>query len=436
MKKLNRAVRATSAAAILGLAACSGSGTSPQTPTTVNINNDVLQFAVGTANIFGDLGAGGGAKVGLNVATTFRQPASGSQAAGDSAALVSSPTLTLPGAITAALGTADGFYSTITTGPSSTEQGGHSLTSTAQTGSIAPTTFGTSGGDFGLGLEPFNYNEGGAPDSVAPYPVPLYDALTGTKAGDPNLFIPWGGPPAFDPAGDGTGVRDESVPAGTLGVPEGLDVFESIAPTSGTYQLSVAVPANSGTVTKQANAGLNGAHVLGSFPAPTVALSGNGGATITVGLPSGVTEAYIQVTDVGPTQNAAGTLVSCNGSQVTPTYYTIVARAPGSYTLPSNDGTQKAQSLCTAAANTAASGAAAPGDNFTVQLIGFDYPWFEASYPNSNGNPAPAIVGGAGQTDITVSSAFGFAPAGAGAGAAVRAKLAIRPATSLPHFRR
>ena len=54
--------------ALLGLSACSGSGTSPKTLPSQNLASNVLQFSIGTANLYGDLGAGG--YVGINVATT------------------------------------------------------------------------------------------------------------------------------------------------------------------------------------------------------------------------------------------------------------------------------------------------------------------------------------------------------------------------------
>jgi hypothetical protein len=425
-----KTIKPAAVAAVLALAACSGSGTSPSSVTTVNVSKNVLQLAVGTANVYGDLGAGGGAFTGLNVAVTYRQPA-GSQKIGDSATLVNSPTLTIPGTLAGPVGTSGNYSETIETGPASSEVGGHALTATPQSGSAAVTTFGTSGGAFGLGLAPFNYNEGGAPDNVAPYVVPLYDALAGTMAGDPNAFVPWGGPPAFDPAGDGTGVRDESVPSGTLGVPEGLDVFESIAPSAGTYTLSVSVPANTGTTTQSQTATLNSTAALPAWVLPTPTLDGSGGATIPVTLPAGVTEAYVQVTDFGPAQPASGSYASCNGSSTgTPTYYTIELKASGNAVLPDTDGPGKTPSLCTSAQDSATNSTSSAavtttGDQFTVQLIGFDYPWFEASYPNSSGNPAPTIAGSNGQADVTISSAAAFTQTAGAAPTAVRTKFAF-----------
>ena len=55
----------------LGLAACSGSGTSPKGVTTANVSSNTLQFNVGTAN----LGVTGGPNItGTNVVVTYRQP--------------------------------------------------------------------------------------------------------------------------------------------------------------------------------------------------------------------------------------------------------------------------------------------------------------------------------------------------------------------------
>jgi hypothetical protein len=59
--------------------------------------------------------------------------------------------------------------------------------------------------------------------------------------------------------------------------------------------------------------------------------------------------------------------------------------------------------LCTAAANTAALGAASPGDTYMIQYFAMDYPLYEASYP-FNTSQTPAIVGAAGQSDVTISA--------------------------------
>ncbi|MGH7707521.1 MAG: hypothetical protein ACREM8_00940 [Vulcanimicrobiaceae bacterium] len=392
-------------ALVAGLAACSGSGTSPQPNTTSNLPANVLQLAVGTANLFGD--QTGSALAGLNVVATYRQP-KGAFHVGDSAVFVNTPTLSGPFALPAAAGTADGFFSTIETGPGPTEIGKSSMTGTAQTATNA-TTFGISGGVFGLGIEPYNYNGGGTPDVVGPYTQPLYD----TNTTDPNNFVPWGGPPAFDPNKDGLGVRDGNLyPGGTLGISEGLDIFE-IAPVAGTYTLGVSVPANTGAFTASANASLTSTILLPAISPGVPTLDGNGGGSFAVTLPAGVTEAYLQIVDGGPDPTSMTPPASCNGSSVgLPTYYTVEVTATESVTLPDSSGPgtpgNGTPSICTSAQNSKADGATTDGDSFLVQSIGFDYPAYEASYPNSLGNPAPKLSGANGQADITISSVAGY----------------------------
>ena len=410
---ITRQLRAAGAIATLGLAACSGSGTSPQGVTAAKLSSDVLEMSVGTANIFGDA-PGAGATTGLNVAVSYRQP-SGALHPGDSAVLVSSPTLSLPTALTIAANTTpDGSFSTIAAGPATGET--TSLTSTAQTGSNA-TTFGTSGGAFGLGLEPFNYTEGGVPFTDVPYAVPLFDAIA--SAGDPNEFIPWGGPPAFDPNGDKLGTRDgQTFADGVIGVSEGLDVFEGVAPAVGSYGLSVAVPASTGTVTQSTTASISSSALLPAISPAVPLLDGSGGGTFSYVLPAGVTEAYVQITDFGPdTETVSDTVAQpagCNTASLTvPVYYTFEVTSSGTVTLADSTGpgtpAAPTPSICTAAQNAAATSTnTAPTtdpDDYTVQTIGFDYPAFEASYPNSSGKPSPTLAGANGQSDITISSA-------------------------------
>jgi len=330
---------------------------------------------------------------------TYRQPG-GALNPGASATLVNSPTLTLPHAIAGAAGTADSFNATILTGPATVEIGTSSMTASSQQPNAATnTTFGTDGGAFGLGIEPFNYGSvSGIPDNVTPYAVPLYDALAGTPAGDPNQFIPGGGPPAFNISGNTAATLK-----GFNAVSEGLDVFE-IAPTPGAYTLSVAIPANTGTVTQTATATMSSVAPLGVFaqPVPTVTVAG--GATLPVVLPAGVTEAYIQVVDFGPTTllgPAPGKqATSCVGATAAnPVYYTVEIKASGTASVP-------AGSLCSSAQNTTASAASSDGDTFTVQAIGFDYGAFEASYPSSLGVTTPSLTGSGAshQADVTIST--------------------------------
>jgi hypothetical protein len=405
------------ALAVTGCGPSSGAN-SPAPGTIAKTSSNVLQLAVGTANLYGGTAA---AATGLNVVSTYRQ-GTGNTAPGDSGAAVDSPTLTIPNTLPVAAGIADGGDATIATGPSSAEADTGAMTSTAQTGSN-DTTFGFEGQVSGLGIEPFNYNQLGTPDGSAPYPIPVYDALAATAAGDPNQIpAAWGGPPAFDILKDGESpIGNGDVPAGTAGISTGLDVFEGVSPVAGgTYSLSVSLPANTGTVAKGVSFSLPGAlTVLPNFtpPVPTADASGDGGATFAVTLPAGVSEAYIEVLDVGPgPYGASGTeSASCNsagdgqpnasgGANDSPVYYTIEVTASGTATLGPAAGPGGAPSLCNADANTAANSAATGGDAFIVEGIGFDYPAYESSYPNSSGNPSPTILGANGSDDVTISA--------------------------------
>lgn len=413
-------------AAAATLAACStgASGNVPYTSVNpVSPSYSKLQMAVGTANV-------AGVATGLNVVTTLRQPN------GNSAVLVDTPTLTGPFTLPAAGAAGGGVdaYSTLPAGPSASEvAAGATISGTPQTvrpgtpvcdsaapcGSTAPntTTFGQSGGVFGLGFAPYNSQANtGQAASYVPYHEPLYDA-TG------DAFLPWGGPPAFDPNKDGMGTRDGTfyLGAGVVGVAEGLTTFENVTPGTGTYNLSVVIPTgfdgsgNPTTGTITAKATLNSTGTLPTVAAPAFTPDGNGGGSFTIGaMPAGVTEMYVQIVDVGPNGGGA----NCQGQLGTaafPVYYTFVVKAAGTYTLPDTDGPnlnlngggknpQPSPSICTAAQNSTALGAGTPGDTFSLQMIGFDYPIYEASYPNSLGNQTPVIAGANGQADITISA--------------------------------
>ncbi len=382
------------------LTACGASGGSPQAPSNqANLAANVLQFAVGTANMYGTATA-------LNVVTTYRQPAGGYRP-GASGSLVNSPTLTLPAAIAATAGSPAAYdaCSTAPTGPSSGETGKTTITSTSQTpGSTTVTSFGQSGGVFGYGIEPFNSTgQGdctppsptttGTPFQVAPYPVPLYAGAS--AAFTSNAFTPWGGPPAFDLLGNGTSaVGSPIVPSGSAGVPLGIDVFAGVAPTAGTYTLSLTVPANTGAVTQTANATMPASPtVLGTATAPAATFNGSGGASFAFTMPAGATEALVEVIDNG---NGA---TNCNGaSSSTPVYYTIKMTASGTATLGNSAGPGAKPSICTAAQN------GGPGDAITTYTIGFDYPFAESEYPASLGSPNPTITGARPTDDITVSA--------------------------------
>lgn len=420
-----RAILALGAAGML-LAACSQANSAPPTLHTVNpgsTNYSKLQFAVGTANLDGTIA--------VNVVSTLRQPN------GDSAVLVDSPSITMPFNLTGQTasqdpsGSPDGYSTAFSAGPAPSEIGGNSLTSTPQTMHLgAPvcltvgagctaanvTTFGLSGGVFGMGLQPANNTINSTAYAYTPYPEPIFAPASSVA------FMPWGGPPAFDDNNNGMGTRDglHNLGAGLAGWNDGITIFQfKNVPTTGNgsmtgqYTMNVVIPTGgTSTATMSASANLNGATVLPAISAaqvPTLTEDGNGGGTFNnVTLPAGATEGYIVVIDNGPgtCQGALGP----SGPSALPDYYTIeVTPGTTTYTLPDNIGPNTTQNgpntltpsptLCTAAAN-----GGSAGDTYSVQFFAMDYPLYEASYPK-NKQQTPTIVGAAGQDDITVSPA-------------------------------
>jgi hypothetical protein len=386
-------VAAAIAAAML--AGCGANGTSPIPPTNpAPVANNVLQFAVGTVNLYGT-------SEGVNFVITYRQPSSGFNP-GDSGALVSTPSLHLPFKIAIPMGSSVPYDGTSTawTGPSGHEKGRDVISSTSQSPNASNvTTFGQSGGAFGIGIEPFNlYGPADAPYpglinspfQVAPYPVPLYANGLPSGAGA-NILEPWGGPPAFDLLGNGQSpVGNSQVPTGQAGLSMGLDIF-ALKPVTGTYGVNVVVATSSKSFSQNAQAHLDAGKTLPAATASTFVANGKGGGTLSVKLPAGVREAYLQVSDYGSSASSS----ACNssgGSSSVVIYYTLLVRHSGTYSLPDSAGPGGTSSIC-------------PGDRFTVQTIGFDYPMYEASYPASLHDPKPPILGPRGQDDVTISPA-------------------------------
>jgi len=419
------------------LTACSQGQSAP--PTVVQQNPGQpgyakLQLAVGTANVAGTTTA-------LNVVSTLRQPN------GLSAVLLDTPSLSGPWSLPPAAPAGSGLdpYSTINAGgPSMQDLASRAITGTSQTvhlgtpacdtsgpapagfaqcpAGVTPntTTFGQSGGVFGMGFQPANSTTNTTAYSYVPYAQPIFasSAVAGAAG-----FLAFGGPPAFHDSVSNMGWRDglHNLGSGVLGWDQGINVIMLTAPpgTGSGYTLNVSIPTGQGQngqssfFNTSAQAFLKTAATLPTVTAPAVTLDGAGGGTVTVTLPAGATEGYVQIVDQGPGgPSCQGAL----GTQAFPVYYTILVNKPGTntYTLPDTDGPNTTQTgpnsltpsptICTAAQNNAATqGTTTVGDTFTVQYFAMDYPLFEASYPN-NSSQTPALLGPAGQADITISA--------------------------------
>lgn len=463
----------TAIAVVFGLAGCTAGNTGAPPINQTNPhdpNFSALQFAVGTANMYG-------VRTGLNVVSTLRQP-NGTSATGVNTPAIKGPFTFNLGAIPSNGSFAD-LYTTLVLGSpslpetsasapliSGTQQSVHPGTPFCDTttpvagfitcpAGISPTdtSFGQSGGVFASGLGPYNANGGsGTSYSYQPYPDPLYGNSTTSASVDTHpQFVPWGGPPAFDPPkpasgfpnGTGMGMRDGLAPLfndgfnfGTgccnvfLGVGEGITAFEFVTPRAGAYTLSDVIATlgsgggpNVSTLTAQAT--MTSLAVLPTLATPVVTPDGTGGASFTATLPAGVTEALVQIVDYGPgggPNNGGANVANCQGPKGTnfaPMYYTVFINASGTYQLGNLHGANTnltggvsnltpSHSICTLADNQTPPDGLTPanaGDNFTVQMIGFDYPAYEMAHSLllSTVPQRPALTGGNGQADLTIS---------------------------------
>ena len=462
----NRFVAALAAATLFAAAGCSGGGGISITPVTPgNPNYSSLQFSVGTANLYGG-------RVGLNVVSTFRQ-SNGASATGVNTPRVSGPfVIGAPAVPSFAEASNSGFpdpYATVFNGGPSVREGrGNALYGTPQT--VAPgtpscdgnglfppppsgqhfvrcpaglkpntTTFGQSGGVFALGLQPANAVAAtGQGYSYQPYPQPFFNAVDRVSQ---YQFVPWGGPPAFDPNKDGMGTRDGLFLAGVdsfgdpffLGVGEGITAFDGVKARSGDYTLSVAISTvgtggGVSTTTVNKTAHLDASHVLPAINAPVFTFDGKGGGKFTLALPHGATDGYVQIVDFGPKggpkDGASGTPSNCQGVRGThfaPVYYTVHVHNAGraTYRLPDEIGPnlatsggrgnlQPSPSICTAAQNTKKAGSATQADDVVIQAMGFNYPIYQAALGliAATTPQNPRISNSAGQADITISRAM------------------------------
>ncbi|GAC1417121.1 MAG: hypothetical protein NVSMB5_07630 [Candidatus Velthaea sp.] len=399
------------------VAGCTSNAGGPPNVTSVNpAAQSALQFSVGTANI-------AGTATGMNVVVTNRQPN------GDSGVLLDTPKLSgafvLPGV--AADASANSTGSTAAVGPASGEISGSicggapCITGTPQTspGSAPPfpSTFGTSGGVFGLAFAPANSTPTNTTNIYQPYQVPLY----GSK-----LFTPWGGPPAYDPAKDGKGTRDGTFADSTqaiLGVSLGLDIFRGVTVNSGAYNLSINIPTVDSSQTVSSSFTLGALAPIAVAPAITaVTFDGTGQATIAYTLTPGITGAYVEVIDNGPSNcNGAGNL-NLYGAQTTgnptakprtTTYYTFWVTASGSVTVTNANSPGPPGSaypaICTTAQNTAspiATSSTSVPDTVTAFVIGFDYDHYSLTYNKPLNTVYPQKPTLPASADVAVSAAF------------------------------
>lgn len=435
--RITQSIPAALTLAALVLSGCtSGQTTSPSVSAGANpVTQGTLQLAVGTANI------AGAAALGLNVVTTYRQPS------GQTAALFTTPNLTLaPGsAFTVAAAPASAVSATTgatwSVGPSAAEVAGGFIGGSAPSflippnqasGTFAPenyTSLGLWGGVTANGLMQSNSNQQGlistsvpsisSTTSLSPYPQPFYVATGATK------FSPWAGPPLF--AGpNGKGSRDGTFETGTSagtngirGLVEDITAFGGVTPVAGTYTLAALVPTGfvgttptNATINATATLG-NAALVVGIATAPAVTVNSDGSAAFTLTLPANATGALVQIIDYGSGGTAKIPGTNCYqsdnpivaGTFQPPAYFTLNVTASGAQTIATGLGPasigKTAPTFCTSVANSASLGKASPGDAFTVQVIGYDYPLGTFEYP-INTSAKPAIVGGAGQADISI----------------------------------
>lgn len=388
-------LRALSLAGIaaLILAGCSTNGAG-QIPGNgqANLSSNVLQLAVGTANI-GQDGA-----VGLNVVATLRQPN------GLSGVLADTPTLTGPAGFTVPGGT-PGAY-----GAGNVDAGTSNVSGSPQVplnnANLVNSTLGTFTGVFSYGFGPFNCDQNctniggyypGNPNGSGGngFTSSIYDgsslfaSVFGADPTQPQPFFsatpPFDylvGPPAVPFFNNGT------FPTGFAGYSPGFTVFET-TPATGQYSLAVNVAAqNTAPKTYTATASLNSGAVLGATSVAVTGETAGGGLNGTVSVPAGVTETEVFVVDA--TTGSFFTVAPLTGTGTV------------SWSLPGNLGPCAGNNCQTGSGATPSINT---GDTFFVASVGYDYPAFEAGPPN-NTQQKPTITGANGQADLTMSPIF------------------------------
>jgi hypothetical protein len=372
--------------ALAGAAACTSGQVGSYPVTHVDpIQSGVLQFAVGWATGYANANTGPTFGYGLNVVETFRQ------ANGRSAVLNDTPAIVVPSALASAI----------------------PLTPPSGAPTQAP-TLAPGGAAYGSGF--------GVPPSLAT-----------SFGGQVAPAIGFGGPPAFQPAVvDGTSLTQTFV--------EGYDTLFPLPPANspalalaaalkafpGQYTLQVAIPTGQfSTETASQSATLRG-KPLPAFASPQFVSDGNGGGSVTLNVPAGVTESLVTVYATSCQTGAVQPSPSPSPTGVTgPTpspvqigisnsVFTLYSGARGPaqvfLSLPDFAGPEgpngRFHSVCTGA-DAAALGQGSAVQKVIVYAAGFDYPAFESVYPQSF-SQTPKIVGANGQADVTVSALANF----------------------------
>ena len=336
------------------IAACTG-GQSGILPSYQSVNigaTTKLQFAVGVANYAGSPA--------LNTVATFRQ------ANGLSATLLNTPSIVGP----------VGFVVPAGVSSAGNDSGSSNITSTPQAlpgVKAAPTTFGQSGGVFAYGFAPLNSGRN-APGGYGAFQEPFY---TDAASASFTAFSPLLGPPATSNFRDG--ITDPIFP----GYPSGFTSFLGVTLVPGQYTLNVLIPAADPKLISNltATANLVSTAMLPTFTTPVFASDTTGGGSISLTVPSGVTETIVYLSD--------GT------SGLTYSFF-VTGSGPQTITVPDNIG-----KISPKGATSATLGS---GDSVSIVAVGFDYPAFEAA-PPSNHSQTPTIVGPNGQADLTASAA-------------------------------